>query len=187
MVDTQHSWHSSAETRTSSCARTLRNAILLRPCAFAGVSDEQPGLWHAFVTVCFSGAAMTLGMHGHQDPATVLTGMAFAVPGWILWSWIAFVTGAALSRPRDRRTPWARLLRTSGFATAPGVIGIAGVVPPLAGIAVFVAAIWTAAALFVAVRTAFDHSSTRALATSVVCWTLFSLIVSGAIALLPGS
>jgi hypothetical protein len=67
------------------------------------------------------------------------------------------------------------LLRTTGFAAAPGILRIFGIVPGL-GVPVFIiSAVWMLAAMVVAVRQALDFTGTRrALAVCGLGW-LFAI------------
>ena len=72
---------------------------------------------------------------------------------------------------------WGELLRTTGFAAAPGMLRIFGIVPGLTGLVFFVASLWMLAAFVVAVRQALDYTSTgRAVAVCLIGW-----LVNGAI------
>jgi len=80
------------------------------------------------------------------------------------------------------RADIGELLRTTGFASAPGLIRVAGLVPGLASLVLLVAALWMLAAMIVAVRQALDYKSTgRAVLVCFVGW-----LVSIAIAVLIG-
>ena len=64
-------------------------------------------------------------------------------------------------------------LRTLGFAAAPGVIRIGGIVPLLGGLVQLTAAIWMLIATVVAVRQALDYTGTgRALGVCAIGWII---------------
>jgi hypothetical protein len=63
------------------------------------------------------------------------------------------------------------MMRTVGFATAPGILRVLGVVPGLAPIVFVVTAVWTLVAVVIAVRQALDYRSTaRAIGVCLVGW-----------------
>jgi hypothetical protein len=65
------------------------------------------------------------------------------------------------------------LLRTTGFATAPGLLRIVGVLPGMTIPSFAVAAIWMLLAMVIAVRQALDYTSTgRAIAVCGLGWLL---------------
>jgi hypothetical protein len=71
------------------------------------------------------------------------------------------------------------VLRTTGFAAAPGMVRILGFVP-VVGPALFVlGSVWMLAAMFVAIRQALDYRHvTRALAVCIVGWLLSLFFVA---------
>jgi hypothetical protein len=66
-----------------------------------------------------------------------------------------------------------QLLRTTGFATAPGLLRVVGILPELTIPSFAVAALWMLLAMIVAVRQALDYTSTgRAIAVCGLGWVL---------------
>lgn len=81
------------------------------------------------------------------------------------------------------------MLRTLGFASAPGVIRVLGVFPVLGPAATLVAMVWMLLTTVVAVLQALDYQSTgRAVGVCMVGWIL-NLVVAGLLFTLvyPGS
>ncbi|MCP4622697.1 MAG: hypothetical protein GY850_04100, partial [bacterium] len=65
------------------------------------------------------------------------------------------------------------LLRTIGFASAPGMIRIFGFIPGLMQVVFLVASIWMLVATVIAVRQALDYNSTlRAVVVCIVGWII---------------
>ena len=84
------------------------------------------------------------------------------------------------------RVDVGELLRTTGFAAAPGLVRVFGILPYVTIPAIAVAAVWTIAAMVVAVRQALDYTSTsRAIAVCVIGWSL-AVVFSIALGLLFG-
>jgi hypothetical protein len=80
-----------------------------------------------------------------------------------------------LPQPQTRADP-GQLLRTVGFATAPGLLRVFGIFPEATVPAFLVSSIWMIAAMVVAVRQALDYQSTsRAIA---VCLVGVSLVLA---------
>ena len=74
---------------------------------------------------------------------------------------------------------WGELLRTVGFAQAPGVLYALGIIPLLGGLVRLVVAIWVAIAGVIAVRQALDISTGKAVAT--VLLAILPLMLIGAL------
>ena len=108
---------------------------------------------------------------GGASAMLVLT--AVAVAGWVAWAALTYLIGTHLLPEPQTRADIGQLMRTLGFAQAPGVLRVLGVIPGLAPITTAVVAFWTLATTVVAVRQALDYSSTgRAIAVCVTGWVV---------------
>jgi hypothetical protein len=88
-----------------------------------------------------------------------------ALIAWAAWALITFEIGVRLMPQPQTRSNVGELLRTIGFATAPGCLRVLGVLPGVAIPVFAVTTIWMLATMVVAVRQALDYRSTgRALA-----------------------
>jgi hypothetical protein len=97
---------------------------------------------------------------------------------WAAWALVTFAIGTKLMPDRQTRSNVGELLRTIGFASAPGILRVFGVVPGATIPAFAITAIWMLCAMVVAVRQALDYTSTtRAIAVCVFGWALAILIV----------
>ena len=152
-------------------AQRLKGAILLHPKAYADVEADRTALGQSATVVLLSSCCVTLGTHGSESAITLAVAMGASLLGWVVWSWIAFAIGTTLLRTTQTEADWAQVLRTTGFATAPGLIAAAGILRPLAGIAVFIAIVWMIVAFTIAVKQVLDYTSTtRAALVCTVAW-----------------
>jgi len=72
------------------------------------------------------------------------------------------------------------MLRTTGFAAAPGILRVFGILPGVTIPVFVITAIWMLATMVVAVRQALDYRSTgRAVAVCVVGWILAIALAAG--------
>jgi hypothetical protein len=95
-----------------------------------------------------------------EFPITIAVAVLTAIFGWLVWSWIAFALGTTLLRTPQKDGNSGQLLRTSGFATAPGLIAVLGVFRPWAGIAVFTPGLRIVCAFVVSATQALDYRRT---------------------------
>ena len=110
-----------------------------------------------------------------------LSGFAFAgiaaLIGWGSWAFLTYVIGTRLLPEPGTRADVGELLRTTGFAQAPGILRIVGA---LAGVGPFILAIvsiWMIVAMVIAVRQALDFTSTfRAVGVVLVGWVISVLV-----------
>ena len=98
-----------------------------------------------------------------------------ALPIFIWAFFIAFVGTRILPEP-ETESNTGELLRTLGFAYAPGVFYVFSSLPVIGSIVQLLVPLWQLAAMVVAVRQALDFSSTtRAIGVCVVAFFLMVL------------
>src|SRR3984893_16615562 len=103
------------------------------------------------------GAGFTSGSPGGLVGGLV-AGLLTALVGWAVWSYVVYFVG---TRFFGGTATYGELLRTLGFANAPGVFYILGVIPVLGGIVQIVVLIWTLVTSFIATRSALDIDNTK--------------------------
>lgn len=100
------------------------------------------------------------------DAARAIIGVLLAVvAGLISWALFAAVTYAIGEYFLGAEATWGEMLRTLGYAASPLILAAFGFVPLLGGLLVTVGIAWSIYLGFVAVRSALDISSTKAIAT----------------------
>ncbi len=104
---------------------------------------------------------------------------------WVVWAWLIWLIGARLMPEADTRADVGELLRTLGFAAAPGIVRVLGVLPFFGRLAFVVAALWMLVTMVVAVRQALDYRSTgRAIVVCLLGWlvhiAVFGLLIRAA-------
>ncbi len=163
----------------------LSGAIMLRTGAYDDVNMDPSASKQSAIVVMLSACAIALGTHGRESPITIAVAIAAGILGWVLWSWVAHAVGTTLLRTSGTAPDWGRMLRTTGFATAPGLLAAVGMLRPLAGVAVFVSAVWMLTAFVVAVKQTLNYTSTtRAALVYSVAWGVNVLLLM--IAFTPG-
>jgi hypothetical protein len=104
-----------------------------------------------------------------------MTYSAAALALWAAWSMITLEIGVRLLPEPQTRADFGELLRTTGFASAPGLLRVAGILPGMTRPVFVISAIWMLAAMVLAVRQALDYTRVgRAVAVCVLGW-LFAL------------
>ncbi len=95
------------------------------------------------------------------------TVMALVV--WCIGAFVIWFVGTKILPAPGTRADMGTILRTTGFAAAPGVLRVVGAVPVLGRRLSLAVYLWMLAALVVAVRQALDYdSTTRALAVCLI-------------------
>jgi hypothetical protein len=153
----------------------LIGAAALRAETYEEVEADRGATRQAVLVVVSSSAAAGLGARefGAGDAGDVVFFATVALMAWVAWAFVVYELGARILPGARTRTDVGELLRTTGFATAPGLIRVVGMVPGLTIPSFAVAALWMLAAMIIAVRQALDYTSTpRAVAVCVLGWVL---------------
>ncbi|MBW7996639.1 MAG: hypothetical protein FVQ81_08765 [Candidatus Glassbacteria bacterium] len=148
-------------------------AIKLDKNTYEEVEADERATGQAMGVVVLSALASGIGMSGQGSPGMV-AGVLGALGGWVIAALIIFVVGTKLlPEPQTKSNP-GELLRTLGFANAPGLLFVFGVIPGFTSIIQTVVGIWVLAAWVIAVRQALDYDSTvRAVVVCVLGWLVF--------------
>ena len=87
--------------------------------------------------------------------------IALSLVTWLAWAVLMFQIGTRVFPEPQTSATLGELLRTTGFAAAPGLLQVFAVLPGMT-IPVFVGTwIWMIAAMVIGVRHALDYNSTR--------------------------
>ena len=153
----------------------LIGAVALRAETYEEVEDDRRANGQAVVVVVLSSVAAGIGARefGAVDAGNVVFFSAVALMAWVAWAFIVYQIGARILPGSSTRADLGELLRTTGFAAAPGLLRIVGVLPGLTIPSFAIAALWMLVAMIIAVRQALDYTSTRrAIAVCGVGWVL---------------
>jgi hypothetical protein len=161
--------------------RMLR-AALLQPATYEEVEADTGAGRQALGVVLLSSAAVGVGGIANSGAEGILVQMAFAVVGWWAWAYATYFIGTRLLPTRETSADPGQLLRTMGFAGAPGILRIVMVVPALAFPAWIVGTLWELLAMVVAVRQALDYGSTpRAIAVAAIGFPVYAITLIGSV------
>lgn len=157
--------------------RILR-ASMLEARLYEEVEADTSAMGQSLVVVLLASLAAGVGYVVSGGLVGLVMGMAAALLGWYTWAYVTYFIGAKLFPTPQTSTSPGALLRTLGFASAPGLLCVLGLVPGVAGIAFLVAAVWMLMATVIAVRQALDYTSTaRAVGVCLIGWLMQGLIM----------
>jgi hypothetical protein len=140
----------------------LLGASLLDGAMYEGIEADPSATRQAALTVLLSSLAAGIGAAGWRgpDPLTLVMVALLALASWLAWAMLMFQIGGRLLPGPATRTSPGELMRTIGFAAAPGLLQVFAAFPRVT-IPVFVVAwLWMFAATVTAVRHALDYDST---------------------------
>lgn len=159
----------------------IAGAARLEPRTYEDVEADVTANGQAVAVIVLSSVASALGLmrSASVDPFLFISYTTVALSAWMAWSTLVYLIGVHLLPGPETKATVGEVLRTTGFAAAPGVVRAFGVVP-VVGPAFFVlGSVWMLAAMFVAIRQALDYRHvTRALAVCMVGWLLSLVFVA---------
>lgn len=157
-------------------SRMLR-AAKLDPALYEEVEADTGALGQAMLVVVLASLAAGIGGLGVGGTAGLLGGVIGALIGWVVWAAVIYVIGTRLLPGHQTDSDVPELLRTLGFASAPGVIRVFGVIPGLGALIVLLASVWMLFATVIAIRQALDYETTgRAVLVCVIGWVASLLV-----------
>lgn len=153
-------------------------AAKLDPNVYEEVEHDPQATGQAAGVVVLSSLAVGIGSIGYMDPATALVvGTIAALLGWLIWAFLTWMIGTRVLPEASTEADLGQLLRTIGFASAPGILRVLGVLPGIGGIIVVACNVWMLAAMVVGVRQALDYTSTwRAVGVCLIGWVILILV-----------
>ncbi len=146
------------------------------------VEADSDATGQAAAVVAMVAVASGIGTAG-EGLFSALLAPGAALLGWLIWAGITYLIGAKIL---GGTATWGELLRTLGFAHAPGVLYLLAILPIVGWAIRLVLPFWMLAAGIIAIRQALDFSTGKAVITAVLGWLailFFSLFLGGAFAL----
>ena len=166
----------------ASLSERMMGAAMLNPATYEEVEADQGATGQAALVVII--AAIASGIASFTLGFGLVIGMVIAsLIGWVVWALLTYYIGTKLMPEPSTHADLGQLLRVVGFASAPGVLNILGIIPFLGWSIRFVVSLWQLAAMVVGVRQALDYSSTgRAVVVCligfVVQWIVMMLFLT---------
>jgi len=151
----------------------MRGAALLDVATYEEVEHDSEATGQAAVVVIIVAVCSSIGAVWRGGPSIIIAPIS-AILGWLLWSAVTYVIGDKLL---GGTATWGELLRTLGFAQAPGVLMIFGIIPLLGGIVRVFVALWLLITGIVAIRQALDFSTSKAIVTALLGWVAVAALM----------
>jgi hypothetical protein len=153
----------------------MLGAAMLNVDTFEEVEADETATTQAAAVVAMVAVTSAIGASG-DGGGSILFAPVAQIIGWLIWAGVTYLIGAKLF---GGTATWGELLRTLGFAQAPGVLYLFAVVPFFGGLLRAIVGIWMLVAGIIAIRQALDFSTGKAVLTAVVGW--LALIIPGMI------
>jgi len=156
----------------------LMGATMLDAGMYETIEADRTATRQAFLVVIGASFAAGIGASGFGGPTrmTLLLAAASALVAWLAWAVLIQRIGGLHLPERGTRVTLGELLRTLGFAAAPGWLQAFAIFPEVTIPVYVISWAWMLAAMVVAVKHALDYRSTvRAI---VVCGCALGLVAA---------
>lgn len=153
-------------------------AARLRSATYEEVEADKTANLQALGVVVLSAIAAGFSM-AEGGGRAIGIGIVGALVAWVLWAGLTWLIGTKILPTAETHADIGELLRTIGFASAPGIIRVLGALPIVGFVFNLIAGFWMLAAFVVAVRQALDYRSTwRALAVCGIGWLVWFAVIA---------
>ena len=151
-------------------------ALRLDAATYEEVERDVTATSQAAAIVALASVAGGIGGYWLVGVTGMIRGAVVALLGWVFGAAALWFVGTKILPGKKTEADIGQLLRTVGFAGAPGLLRIAGVVPGLGRLSALVAGVWTVAATVVAVRVALDYDDyVKPLLVCLIALVAFSI------------
>jgi hypothetical protein len=160
----------------------VMGALRLNATTYAEVEHDPESMAQAAGVVALASVAVAIGTPGGGGVIGATIG---GLLGWLVSAGVLWLVGVYILK---HTSDYVELLRTIGFASAPQILMVIGIIGPIAGIAAVVVFFWGLAAYVVAAREALDVTTARAVAICLVAFALkiITVLLLGTLASLLG-
>jgi hypothetical protein len=148
-------------------AYRLLGAAMMDAAMYEGIEADRRTTMQALAAVMLASLAAGVGAGDWLGTraVTLTVATALAVVTWAAWAMLIFQLGTRVMPDADTQADWGQLLRTTGFASAPGLLLVFGLIPNGRTAVFAVVGLWMFAAMVFGVKHALDYRHvSRALA-----------------------
>lgn len=162
------------ESAMTTFVRRVVGALGLDPLVYEDVEADRSAWLQALLVVAGAGVAAGIGNAGITSNATTIVAVAAAsILAWLSWGALVYYLGTRALPDRSTSADLGQVLRTLGFAAAPGLFRAFEVFGQMRWLVLPLTALWMMAAMVVALRQALDYSTTgRAVALAALGWAV---------------
>lgn len=150
----------------------LLPALRLDVGLYATVSADRSSTGQAALVVLLAGVLNGIGLGNRLGDFAIWAGVLAGLLGWLLWAGVVLLIARVLGHERHGRS----LLRALGFANAPGIFLVLGVVPAIGLWVRAIVVVWLIASSAVAVQAVYDTSRRRGVLISIAAFVVYLIL-----------
>ncbi len=150
--------------------------VKLDDATYESIEHDQSATTQAAIVV---GIAAVAGGIGALDEgfSGLIGGILVGIIGWFVISACVYFAGTKLIPSATTEADLGQVLRLIGFAQVVGVANVLGFIPVIGSIVGLVALIWGIVVTVKAIKHALEMSTGRAIATAILAWVVFLVVV----------
>ena len=161
----------------SNFSQRIMGAAQLEVRTYKEVEIDTHATGQAMAVVVLSSLAQGVGALSQGGIRGLALGAVTALIGWCIWAAIIYVIGTKILPEPQTRSDIGEVLRTTGFATAPGLLRVLGLVPGLGFLIVVAVSVWMFMAMVIAVRQVLDYESLERAVGVCLLGCFFQLVI----------
>ncbi len=143
------------------------------------VEADESSLKQAVWVVVLASLASGIAFLPEKEFGGLILGIVAALISWVVWAYLTYIIGTKVLPGENTESDFKEMLRTLGFASAPGVIKVLGIITAIQGVVMVIANIWMLIAMVIAVRQALDYQHTwRAIFVVLLGFIVYVIINS---------
>lgn len=164
---------------SSSFPQRLFGAVRLNSATYEDVEHDSSATFQAAGVVVLASFTTSVRWYfGMGSTEMIVWDAVRALVAWLAASTVIWFIGTRILPGKNTEADLGQLLRTLGFAQAPGLFGLLVVVPLIGLFVPYLVGMWVIAATFVAVRQALDYDDTfRAIMVCLLAWIVRAVVV----------
>ena len=147
-------------------------ATFLSVDTYEEVEHDEAATGQAAMVVAMVAVARGIGASG-AGPIVALFAAAIALVNWVVWAGICYIVG---DKVFGGKATWGELMRTLGFAQAPGILWLFALIPLLGWPLFVLVQIWVGVASFIGIRQALDIGNGKTVLTILVALGVTGLL-----------
>lgn len=155
--------------------RRILGVLALDATTFEDVEADKTATRSAMLVVVLASIGAGLGNAGIGSAAApaIVYGTAASLLAWASWAALIYYLGTRVMPESTTRADLGQVLRTLGFAAAPGMFRAFEVFGGTRWLVLPIASVWMVVAMTIGVRQALDYTSTaRAIALALLGWAI---------------
>lgn len=155
--------------------RRVLSALALDPKLFEEVEGDRRATGQALAVVVAASVAAGIGNAGVGPGAATVIGVVAlgSIAAWAAWASLLYLIGTRIMPERTTSADLGQLLRTLGFAAAPGLFRAFEIFGGTRWFVLPLTSVWMVVAMVIGVRQALDYTSTaRAVVLSLLGWAV---------------